>query len=130
MSRSITLKSISSRLRKALDNEYYNDSERMKTLLEDVLSDIEIYSEHGIDFRAVADALDDSLVIADGEGRYIYSNPSYTRNTGIYPEMIIGRTAAEIEAEGKIFTHGAAIEVLKTKKKVFRLSTVHVSDSP
>ena len=72
MSRSITLKSISSRLRKALDNEYYNDSERMKTLLEDVLSDIEIYSEHGIDFRAVADALDDSLVIADGEGRYIY----------------------------------------------------------
>ena len=78
MSRSITLKSISSRLRKALDNEYYNDSERMKTLLEDVLSDIEIYSEHGIDFRAVADALDDSLVIADGEGRYIYSNPSYT----------------------------------------------------
>lgn len=130
MGRSITLKSISSRLRKALDNEYYNDSERMKTLLEDVLSDIEIYSEHGIDFRAVADALDDSLVIADGEGRYIYSNPSYTRNTGIYPEMIIGRTAAEIEAEGKIFTHGAAIEVLKTKKKVFRLSTVHVSDSP
>lgn len=130
MNHSVTIKSISSRLNAALNNGIYKDSASIKQLLKDVLKDIEIYSENGIDFRAVADALDDSLVIADGEGRYIYSNPSYTRNTGIYPEMIMGRTAAEIEAEGKIFTHGAAIEVLRTKKKVFRLSTVHVNDSP
>ena len=75
MSHSITLKSISSRLREALDNDFYKDGEHIKKLIEEVLSDIELYSEHGIDFRAVADALDDSLVIADGEGRYIYSNP-------------------------------------------------------
>ena len=92
--------------------------------LEDGMNDLSV---NGIDFRAVADNLDDSLVIADGEGRYVYTNPSYTRNTGIRPEQIIGRTAEEIEADGSLFKRGAAIEVLRTKSKVFRISNVYVT---
>lgn len=92
--------------------------------LEHMINDMSV---NGIDFRAVADNLDDSLVISDGEGRYLYANPSYTRNTGIRPEQIIGRTAEEIEAEGNLFKRGAAIEVLKTKSKVFRISNVYVT---
>ena len=130
MRRNITLKNIYQKIEAALHANLAEQSETSVSLLKEVLSDLDVYSENGIDFRAVADNLDDSLVIADKEGRYLYSNPSYTRNTGIYPEMILGRTAAEIEAEGKIFTHGAAIEVLRTKSKAFRLSTVYITGKP
>ncbi len=130
MTNNITLKDIYRKIEDALQAAAAMDSYASAELLKDVLHDLDIYSENGIDFRAVADSLDDSLVIADKDGRYIYSNPSYTRNTGIYPEMILGRTAEEIEREGKIFTHGAAIEVLKSKSKVFRLSTVYVTGEP
>ena len=130
MTQNVTFKNIYQKVENALKESLISKSMRSAKLLENILSDLDTYSEKGIDFRAVADSLDDSLVVADSEGRYIYSNPSYTRNTGIYPEMIIGRTAAEIEAEGKIFTHGAAIEVLQSKAKVFRLSTVYITGKP
>ena len=130
MKKNITLKSIYQKLEAALRANLAEQTGRSVMLLREILEDLDAYSENGIDFRSVADSLDDSLVVADKDGRYIYSNPSYTRNTGIYPEMILGRTAAEIEAEGKIFTHGAAIEVLRTKSKAFRLSTVYITGKP
>lgn len=130
MDKNPTFKGIYQKIEQALQSTRSNQPSDSAHLLEEILSDLNRYSENGIDFRAVADNLDDSLVIADKDGRYIYSNPSYTRNTGIYPEMIIGRTAAEIEADGKIFTNGAAVEVLRSKNKVFRLSTVYATGKP
>lgn len=130
MKQNITLKSIYQKIESALRANLAEQTGHSIMLLKEILADLDAYSENGIDFRAIADSLDDSLVIADKDGRYIYSNPSYTRNTGIYPEMILGRTAVEIEAEGKIFTHGAAIEVLRTKSKAFRLSTVYITGKP
>lgn len=110
--------------------ETFSDNGDVMHWLDELVDRINDFSVNGIDFRAVADNLDDSLVIADGEGRYIYTNPSYTRNTGIQPEQIIGRTAEEIETEGSIFKRGAAIEVLRTKNKVFRISNVYVTGNP
>ena len=105
----------------------FSENREILNWLDSLESGMNDFSVNGIDFRAVADNLDDSLVISDGEGRYIYANPSYTRNTGILAEQILGRTAEEIEAEGTLFTRGAAIEVLRTKGKVFRISNVYVT---
>lgn len=105
----------------------FSENREILNWLDSLESGMNDFSVNGIDFRAVADNLDDSLVISDGEGRYIYANPSYTRNTGILAEQILGRTAEEIEAEGTLFTRGAAIEVLRTKSKVFRISNVYVT---
>ena len=105
----------------------FSENEEILNWLDILENGMNDFSVNGIDFRAVADNLDDSLVISDGEGRYVYANPSYTRNTGILPEQILGRTAEEIESEGNLFKRGAAIEVLRTKSKVFRISNVYVT---
>ena len=126
MTKHTTLKDIMDMIRDA--RERFPEDEEFTGWLDDLENGMNDLSVNGIDFRAVADNLDDSLVIADGEGRYVYTNPSYTRNTGIRPEQIIGRTAEEIEADGSLFKRGAAIEVLRTKSKVFRISNVYVTD--
>lgn len=130
MSSAVTLKSIRNKIETAMLKASATGHREASDFFNELLADIDMYSENGIDFKTIVNAIDDSLVIADGEGRYIYTNPSYTRNTGVSRDMIVGKTAAEIESQGKIFTRGAAIEVLETKKKVFRLATVHLSNPP
>lgn len=83
-----------------------------------------------IDFKAVVDALDDSILITDSESRVIYVNPSYSTNTGIQPRQILGRKVSDVVKEGKLFTGGAVLDVLKSGKKTFRLSTVNIKTPP
>ena len=130
MNDNISLKTIRRKIENALYEAAAKGSREAENFFSELLADIDMYSENGIDFKQIVNSIDDSLVIANGEGRYIFANPSYTRNTGISRDMIVGKTAAEIEAQGSIFTRGAAIEVLETKKKVFRLSTVHITNPP
>lgn len=84
----------------------------------------------GIDFKHVVDSIDDSIFITDAHGNVLYVNPAYERNTGILPREIIGRNVADILTEGMLFTGGATLDVIKTKKRVFRLSTTHKSSPP
>ena len=105
MKQNITLKSIYQKIESALRANLAEQTGHSIMLLKEILADLDAYSENGIDFRAIADSLDDSLVIADKDGRYIYSNPSYTRNTGIYPEMILGNYTVTLK-ESKVSADG------------------------
>ena len=83
-----------------------------------------------IDFKEIVDHMDESLLITDGEGRVIYVNPAYPKNTGIPADQVMGRTVKDILEEGRTFTEGAVTAVLNTKKKAYRLSDVVYNGVP
>ena len=101
-----------------------------KYLLEEILTDLGVFLDKGIDFKEVVDSLDDSIFITDAKGKVLYVNPAYEQNTGILPEEVLFRYVSDIIAEGKLFTGGATLDVIKTKKKAFRLSTTIKNDTP
>lgn len=97
--------------------------------LEEIDGDLQVFHEYGIDFKEVADSLDDSLLITDAHGVVIYLNPAYTRNTGIEPEEVMGRDVQSLICEG-LMSGGAVTSVLKEPKRVLRLSTTYKTDPP
>lgn len=99
-------------------------------LLTELRSDLQVFLEKGIDFKEVVDHLDDSIFITDGEGKVLYVNPAYEQNTGILPDEVLYRYVSDILAEGKLFTGGATMDVIQTKKKAFRLSTTIKGETP
>lgn len=103
---------------------------RSQELLNTILTDLQVFLDKGIDFKEVVDHLDDSIFITDKEGKVLYVNPAYELHTGILPEEVLFRTVSEILAEGRLFTGGATLDVIQTKRKAFRLSTTIKFDPP
>lgn len=130
MDQVLAIKKIKEKLSKAIENEDYKDSSKMAALLEEVDHDLYAFLTLGIDFKIVVDSLDDSIFITDKEGKCLYVNPAHQRNTDILPEEVLGRKVSDIIADGRLFTGGATLDVIKTEKKSFRLSTVHKTDPP
>lgn len=98
--------------------------------LENIDRELEYFLDRGIDFKEVVDGLDDSIFITDNEGKVLYVNPAYTRNTNIQPEEVLGHNISELTGPDKLYTGGAIPDVLKTGKSAFRLSTTYKNDRP
>lgn len=130
MKQSVTIRNLLQHIHQILQDQEYTDSEAMKLFCEKLQADLLSLLDEDIDFKSVVDNLDDSILIADSNSRVIYVNPNYKNNTGIDPEQIIGRKISDIVKEGKLFTGGAVLDVLKSGKKAFRLSTVNVTVPP
>lgn len=126
----LTIENIQKKITHALETGSYNNSESIKSLLLEVHEDLSAFLKDDIDFKAVVNTMDDSILITDKDGRVIYLNPNYEVNTGIPADRLIGRTIMEIESSGDLFVGGAVTDVLETKKKAFRLSKVLVTDPP
>ena len=130
MKQSITISNILNHINQALQNRDYQNPEAMEALCRNMMFDLTSLLNDDIDFKAVVDALDDSILITDSESRVIYVNPNYKNNTGIQPDQILGKKVSDIVKEGRLFTGGAVLDVLKSGKKAFRLSTVNVKNPP
>ena len=130
MKQSITISNILNHINQALQNRDYQNPEAMEALCRNMMFDLTSLLNDDIDFKAVVDALDDSILITDSESRVIYVNPNYKNNTGIQPDQILGKKVSDIVKEGRLFTGGAVLDVLKSGKKAFRLSTVNVKNTP
>lgn len=100
-----------------------------KDFLKEIYDDLGVFLDKGIDFKEVIDSLDDSVFITDGEGYVMYVNPAYEQNTGVHPEQVLHKYVSDLVA-AKVFTGGATLDVIKTKKKAFRLSTTYSSTPP
>ena len=124
MKQSITISNILNHINQALQNRDYQNPEAMEALCRNMMFDLTSLLNDDIDFKAVVDALDDSILITDSESRVIYVNPNYKNNTGIQPDQILGKKVSDIVKEGRLFTGGAVLDVLKNGKKAFRLSNV------
>ena len=130
MKQSITISNILNHINQALQNRDYQNPEAMEALCRNMMFDLTSLLNDDIDFKAVVDALDDSILITDSESRVIYVNPNYKNNTGIQPDQILGKKVSDIVKEGRLFTGGAVLDVLKSGKNAFRLSTVNVKNPP
>lgn len=70
---------------------------------------------HG--FQQVFDNIEEEIVVANGTGKICYVNPKAEDLIGMPMSEILGKTLHEME-EKKIFYPSAALQVLRTKKKV------------
>ncbi|QIB67949.1 PAS domain-containing protein [Aminipila butyrica] len=100
-----------------------------KELIKEVYDDLGVFLDTGIDFKEVVDALDDSIFITDKNGVCLYVNPAHLQNTGIEPEEVLSHSVADLIRD-KVFTGGAALDVIKHEKKIFRLSTTYRTIPP
>ncbi|MBQ6401604.1 MAG: sigma 54-interacting transcriptional regulator [Firmicutes bacterium] len=130
MDQVLAIKEIQEKISKALEREDAPETSECRALLEEISSDLDVFLAQGIDFKVVVDHLDDSVFITDKDGLVLYVNPGYEKNTGILADEVIGRTVQDIIDEGKLFSGGATLDVLKTGKRAFRLATTYKSETP
>lgn len=119
------------RIRKQLDSliQSVEDSEIKQKLLE-IDREMDHFHSLKIDFKEIIDGLDDSIFIVDKDGIVLYTNPAYTQNTGIEMERVLNRSITDLIQKDHIFSGGALLDVLKTKKTAFRLSTTYAQGKP
>lgn len=130
MNQALAIKQVVDKINTAIENGSYSDAEKALALLEELKQDLHVFLENGIDFKLVVDNLDDSIYITDSEGRVLYVNPAHEKHTGIHPEEVLGRRTQDIIEQGTLFTGGSVLDVLKEKKKIFRLATVTKKNPP
>lgn len=117
-------------LQSYLETGSYNNPSESRRLAEEMLQHFEESIANGIDYKEILNSLDDSILITDNTSKVIYTNENYAVNTGIDPANLLGKTIPEIIEEGAFFKGGAVLDVIKTEKKAFRLSTVLATDPP
>ncbi|MCR5034571.1 MAG: sigma 54-interacting transcriptional regulator [Clostridia bacterium] len=130
MDQVLAIKQIQDKINKALEQEKANPAGDSSALLQEIASDLDVFLAKGIDFKIIVDSLDDSVLITDHEGLVLYVNPAYASNTGISYDEVVGRTIQDIQSEGTLFKGGSAMDVLKHKKRAFRLATTFKGDKP
>ena len=77
-----------------------------------------------VDYQHVMDELDDNILVADKDEVVLYVNDAYIRHTGIAPEQILGKRITELLETGTYFTDPTVPEVIRSRKKVMKLSSM------
>ena len=129
MDQTLAIKQVQDKIREACEKEAFSDEE-VRNFLNEISEDLNAFLRQGVDYKIVVDHLDDSVLISDKDGRVMYVNPAYERNTGIKYDEVVGRTVEDIVSEGTLFTGGSTLDVIKQKKRVFRLATTYKGNTP
>lgn len=80
--------------------------------------EVQLGTEGLVDFlEEILEASFDGIMVADGEGNCIYANSSYTKNTGIQYDQIVGHNLAELINPVWMKT-SIVFKVLKEKRSV------------
>ena len=130
MDQVLAIKQIQDKITKALEQEKACPSDDCSALLQEISSDLDVFLAKGIDYKIIVDSLDDSIFITDKDGMVLYVNPAYENNTGIKYDEVVGHTVQDIIENIGLFRGGSTLDVLRTKKRVFRLATTYKGDSP
>ena len=126
MNQSLSIYNIRQKLHDIMENTDSNTAQA----LSEVDASLGDFLDYGIDFKRVVDGLDDSLLITDNTGKCIYVNPAYSKNTSIQPKEILGKVVMDEYGPGKLFSHGAVGDVIKTGKVTFCLCKASKNDIP
>lgn len=126
MNQSLSIYNIRQKLHDIMKNTDSNTAQA----LSEVDASLGDFLNYGIDFKRVVDGLDDSLLITDNTGKCIYVNPAYSKNTSIQPKEILGKVVMDEYGPGKLFSHGAVGDVIKTGKVTFCLCKTSKNDIP
>ena len=126
MNQSLSIYNIRQKLHDIMKNTDSNTAQA----LSEVDASLGDFLDYGIDFKRVVYGLDDSLLITDNTGKCIYVNPAYSKNTSIQPKEILGKVVMDEYGPGKLFSHGAVGDVIKTGKVTFCLCKTSKNDIP
>ena len=74
MKQSITISNILNYINQALQSRDYQNPKAMEALCRNTMFDLTSLLKDDIDFKAVVDALDDSILITDSDSRVIYES--------------------------------------------------------
>lgn len=130
MDQVLAIQKVQEKIKHSLEANDHQSPEKSAHILREIYQDLSVFLAQGVDFKIVVDALDDSIFITDKDGVCLYVNPAHQRNTTILPKEVIGHKVSDIVEDGHLFTGGATLDVLRTQKKVFRLSTVQKTNPP
>ena len=87
-------------------------------LLEQIEACIQYQDQNTLDFKEIANHLNDGIYISDGLGETLFINKAYTRMTGIKPEMVIGKNVKEIAEKYMLYKNAVTMKVIQEKKRV------------
>lgn len=105
-------------------------SEALIATLKSVEADIQVVTTKSINYQIVVDNLDENILIADSEECVLYVNPAYVRNSGFSRDELLGRKVTELLESGKYFTQAVVPEVIRSKERVMKLSSLPTGDKP
>lgn len=73
---------------------------------------------NALEFKEIADHIQDGIYISDGEGYTLFVNKAYSRITGIKPEQLIGKNVKEITEKYMFYKNAVTMKVIEEKKRV------------
>jgi len=95
-----------------------NDNPLIRSVLEQIESYICYQEQKTLDFKEIADHINDGIYISNGEGETLFINKAYSRMTGIKPEMVVGKNVKEISEKYLLFKNAVTMKVIQEKKRV------------
>jgi PAS domain S-box-containing protein len=76
-----------------------------------------------IDYKKICDELYDGIYISDGEGKTLYVNQSYSKITGLPPELVLNKYVSDLMEEG-VFKNAITPDIIKTKKPINAMAEI------
>ncbi|MFJ7972717.1 sigma-54 interaction domain-containing protein [Psychrobacillus sp. NPDC096389] len=76
-----------------------------------------------VDYKKICDELYDGIYIADEKGKTLYVNKSYSRITGLSPDLVLGKYVIDLMKEG-LYKNAITPDIIKTKKPINAMAEI------
>lgn len=76
-----------------------------------------------VDYKKICDELYDGIYISDGEGKTLYVNKSYSKITGLPPELVLNKYVSALMNEG-LYKHAITPSIIKSKKPINAMAEI------
>lgn len=77
----------------------------------------------GVDYKKICDELYDGIYISDEKGKTLYVNKSYSRITGLSPDLVLGKYVSDLMKEG-LYKNAITPDIIKTKKPINAMAEI------
>ncbi len=76
-----------------------------------------------VDYKKICDELYDGIYISDEEGKTLYVNKSYSRITGLAPDLVLDKYVSDLMKEG-LYKNAITPDIIKTKKPINAMAEI------
>ena len=76
-----------------------------------------------VDYKKICDELYDGIYLADEKGKTLYVNKSYSRITGLSPDLVLGKYVSDLMKEG-LYKNAITPDIIKTKKPINAMAEI------
>lgn len=76
-----------------------------------------------VDYKKICDELYDGIYISDEKGKTLYVNKSYSRITGLAPDLVLDKYVSDLMKEG-LYKNAITPDIIKTKKPINAMAEI------